>query len=988
MVEADYTLHADADGDELFETDEALIDGVRDSDGITYSRGLDGIRRLDEARAGDFGAYLDNRAGTYNPGAAGEIQRGVSLKLRAAYGGTTRDLCHVDVSRVKHWPALTKKAVELRGRGKLARFARRPVSTTLYQNITTGEAIGYVLDALDYAKNAQPYITSLTPAGQWGLGGAAGTDTDLSGNGNDATVTYAAGQRGAAALDDGGDGATTFEEGTLNRITNPAFGVDLTGVGASGPPPVSFTRVASGAEWACEVVTDASAGGQGIYQAVDGGAGGTTYAVSAELSGSGTVRLAMFDTVGGFQEGASIALSATLTRHSAVFTTGVAGGVVRFYIVTPTASAQAITFQIKKMQAEAKAYATSYCDGSLGTGYSWSGTAHASTSTRVSTYASIPDAAPLQNLFDGGGGLGLLFNAAVQTANRQLVRKGNVAGTTGWGIRLLDVSGSTCKIRFDYRFTNDAEWTTTDRVVTFGVNYALVEGFNADSTANNPTFYLIDLDTGTCLTLTVGSGITEDTSPTGTRTSDVGDLMAVGVYEPTTIVRQFNGVIDEPAVFSTLPTAAQAKAWAARCMNAPRHLDAGQTTLPFYHANATDALQELMRIVRSEGPGAYLYEDASGAITFLDRHATITQARSTSAQGTLRGTGTAPLYSDYDYEDGLDDVINLVKVSAVRRALSAAGYLWQSQLPYASLAPGETKKVTAKLDDPGTGFVTGLLTTNPTYASTLAAAIGDTTTLTFTLPTGEATMITTNAIIDIEGEYMLVASRATGSPNDTVTVVSRGAYGTTAATHLISTAVRTRAFIASAESTFGNATNLTDSITVTISRTGGISTEFSFTNNAAVTAYLFARLYGQEAAIQERYELKNTVDASASIAAHGERSYDLDVIPEVDVDVLQDWCNAVVGWYQDGRPTVTVEVIGNLGADEMAQALDREIADRVRVIHAGTGVDLQALVHRIETTVELGGALHRARLLCESADTASYLKFGTSTFGGADLFAW
>lgn len=794
MVEADYTLHADADGDELFETDEALIDVVRDSDGITYSRGLDGIRRLDEARAGDFGAYLDNRAGTYNPGAAGEIQRGVSLKLRAAYGGTTRDLCHVDVSRVKHWPALTKKAVELRGRGKLARFARRPVSTTLYQSITTGVAIGHLLDAIGWPKNIADYLAGLgNLVGYWKLNETSGTNANDSGSGgNDGTYVNAP-TLDAADLDDEGNGAPDFN--------------------------------------------------------------GTTQYVSGS--------------------------AAALPQGSA---------------------ARSIVMRVN-----------------------------------LDTLA-VED----QPLFSYG-------SLAVGQA--------------------ILVEAHYTKLRVGRYGANSADSTTA---LTASTDLTITVTIDA---SRNVIFYINGVEAGTTSLDVMNTGI-----GSGFRIAD-----AIAGWGLATTG---NGRVGHLAVFNRVLTPAEAAAIHARFEDAPRHLDAGQTTLPFYHANATDALQELMRIVRSEGPGAYLYEDASGAITFLDRHATITQARSTSAQGTLRGTGTAPLYSDYDYEDGLDDVINLVKVSAVRRALSAAGYLWQSQLPYASLAPGETKKVTAKLDDPGTGFVTGLLTTNPTYASTLAAAIGDTTTLTFTLPTGEATMITTNAIIDIEGEYMLVASRATGSPNDTVTVVSRGAYGTTAATHLISTAVRTRAFIASAESTFGNATNLTDSITVTISRTGGISTEFSFTNNAAVTAYLFARLYGQEAAIQERYELKNTVDASASIAAHGERSYDLDVIPEVDVDVLQDWCNAVVGWYQDGRPTVTVEVIGNLGADEMAQALDREIADRVRVIHAGTGVDLQALVHRIETTVELGGALHRARLLCESADTASYLKFGTSTFGGADLFAW
>jgi len=41
------------------------------------------------------------------------------------------------------------------------------------------------------------------------------------------------------------------------------------------------------------------------------------------------------------------------------------------------------TLYVDAVQVEQKAYATPYCDGSLGTGHSWSGTAHASTSSRT-----------------------------------------------------------------------------------------------------------------------------------------------------------------------------------------------------------------------------------------------------------------------------------------------------------------------------------------------------------------------------------------------------------------------------------------------------------------------------------------------------------------------------------------------------------------------------------------------------------------------------
>jgi len=65
---------------------------------------------------------------------------------------------------------------------------------------------------------------------------------------------------------------------------------------------------------------------------------------------------------------------------------------------------------------------------------------------------------------------------------------------------------------------------------------------------------------------------------------------------------------------------------------------------------------------------------------------------------------------------------------------------------------------------------------------TLAVAVTDTTSLTFTVTTG--TTLLTNQIIKIDNEIMNVAS-STSTPTKTVTVNQRGDNGSTAATHLI-----------------------------------------------------------------------------------------------------------------------------------------------------------------------------------------------------------
>jgi hypothetical protein len=78
------------------------------------------------------------------------------------------------------------------------------------------------------------------------------------------------------------------------------------------------------------------------------------------------------------------------SRVQIQFTTGASVSDVRCYI---RIGVNGGSFLIDGVQLEAKAYATPYCDGSLGSGHSWSGTAHASWSSR--TAASLYYANPL-----------------------------------------------------------------------------------------------------------------------------------------------------------------------------------------------------------------------------------------------------------------------------------------------------------------------------------------------------------------------------------------------------------------------------------------------------------------------------------------------------------------------------------------------------------------------------------------------------------------
>ena len=86
--------------------------------------------------------------------------------------------------------------------------------------------------------------------------------------------------------------------------------------------------------------------------------------------------------------GPSTPLTGAWQRIAFTFTTGATTGEVDLYALTY--DAQAIAFRVDGVQLEARGYASSTLDGSLGSGYAWTGTAHASTSTRAASRVRAP----------------------------------------------------------------------------------------------------------------------------------------------------------------------------------------------------------------------------------------------------------------------------------------------------------------------------------------------------------------------------------------------------------------------------------------------------------------------------------------------------------------------------------------------------------------------------------------------------------------------
>lgn len=213
--------------------------------------------------------------------------------------------------------------------------------------------------------------------------------------GDDQTGVFSAVGTGALRYAEGkfaGSQAFLVEEATTNFLANPSAEVDLTNIPALGGATVS--RIADttmvGA-WIVRAACDGSAGSQGVYFRAPPGlalAGARTLTGSFFAGGAGTVN-ALFqfyytDGTSANQPNNVFTFSGAWTRYVlSPRASDAAKTLDAVYLLIRTTTAQAVTFDVDAAQIEEKGYATSYTDGSLGTGYTWSGTAHASSSTRA-----------------------------------------------------------------------------------------------------------------------------------------------------------------------------------------------------------------------------------------------------------------------------------------------------------------------------------------------------------------------------------------------------------------------------------------------------------------------------------------------------------------------------------------------------------------------------------------------------------------------------
>ena len=192
--------------------------------------------------------------------------------------------------------------------------------------------------------------------------------------------------------------AVQIAEATTNLCSNPSFGTNLTLW--SKDDNTTLTRVTDYAfigDYSMKSVTTAPGGY--VYISPAQYVAGTTYRLSFYVRKANGSAITSADISGAFIENTDVGGVSFVNLgngwYRAISATRVAVATApNNFGWYPTSGA---TLYYDAVQLEAKAYATPYCDGSLGDGHVWTGTAHASTSTRAASSLSYPTTGNINN---------------------------------------------------------------------------------------------------------------------------------------------------------------------------------------------------------------------------------------------------------------------------------------------------------------------------------------------------------------------------------------------------------------------------------------------------------------------------------------------------------------------------------------------------------------------------------------------------------------
>lgn len=299
---------------------------------------------------------------------------------------------------------------------------------------------------------------------------------------------------------------------TTNLLVNPSFEINTTEWATDYPAATTLTRTA-GALYGDYYLAVTATGTGNFYSPAVTVTNSTAYAVSFWYRTPSAIMVHAHEYGNSTNYGtATLPTATTWTRYTILMTTPASSSTMIRLIFSNLGAGESI--DIDGVQVEQKNYASPYCDGSLGTGHSWSGMAHASTSSRTG--------ATLQ--YANAGGL------SVQAGTIQMWVWLDSYNASGGGL-----FGSGANAEFDAYisssgdvvFRTDGNSRSTGTVALGSWTHLT---FTWDAAANSKKIYL--------------NGV-ESTSTTYAATATLGSTLYVGSIAVGGNGLALNGLIDE-----------------------------------------------------------------------------------------------------------------------------------------------------------------------------------------------------------------------------------------------------------------------------------------------------------------------------------------------------------------------------------------------------------------------------------------------------------
>jgi len=141
--------------------------------GVTVTYGRDQIRALSPSPvAGEISFELDNRSKDYSPENSGSpiaanLKPGRPVRYQRTYSAQTYTLFRGYLDEYEVLPNREERSVQFQGVDALARSTDVKVSTTLHEGIRTGQAIGFILDAIGWPSGDRDLDTGATVIPYW-----------------------------------------------------------------------------------------------------------------------------------------------------------------------------------------------------------------------------------------------------------------------------------------------------------------------------------------------------------------------------------------------------------------------------------------------------------------------------------------------------------------------------------------------------------------------------------------------------------------------------------------------------------------------------------------------------------------------------------------------------------------------------------------------------------------------------------------------------